>query len=302
MKQLSMSHRVECPDWPAAVSRVSPQLDRATASRPGVSTTQSHHSAPGWTVPAARPSRLWDARPVQPVDRLYGSSMLHLTRIVVVHDNMEIAAALAHLLRLESYEVRLAATDQSALKAAIEWPADLVIVDVARQSASGFDLLHALADRGCHVPVLVLSPGRKEPMRVDGRGAPFTSPGTSGSTLVAHVERVRMLLGRASAPNGNAAIHFGSVVVDPESHTVMRGGNACSLTPKAFALLVALARRHGAVVSRHELLREVWGYGPHVLTRTVDSHVAELRRKLEDDPAQPKHIVTVWAVGYRFVV
>ena len=96
-------------------------------------------------------------------------------------------------------------------------------------------------------------------------------------------------------------IRFGSVVVDPAAHTVTRRGQDCSLTPKAFALLVALARRDGHVVSRTDLLREVWGYGPQVLTRTVDSHVAELRRKLEDDPAEPRHIVTVWAVGYRFV-
>lgn len=298
MKQPSMSHRVECPESLGAGSRVPPHRNRATATPASVSTTQSHHSAPGWSVPVAPPSRLWDERSVQSVELRRGSSMHRLTRVVVVHDNAEIAAGLAQILRLESYEVQLTAADQSALEAAIEWPADLVIVDVARQS---FDLLHALADRGCRVPVLVLSPGRTGPVHIDERGALLTTPETSASTVVDHVERVRVLLGRASAPNRNGVIRFGSVVVDPASHTVTRGGSACSLTPKAFALLVALARRHGAVVSRTELLREVWGYGPHVLTRTVDSHVAELRRKLEDDAAEPKHIVTVWAVGYRFV-
>ena len=89
--------------------------------------------------------------------------------------------------------------------------------------------------------------------------------------------------------------------MDPGAHTVTRCGQYCSLTPKAFALLVALARRHGEVVSRTELLREVWGYGPHVLTRTVDSHVAGSGASWKTIHSRPRHIVTVWAVGYRFV-
>jgi DNA-binding response OmpR family regulator len=81
---------------------------------------------------------------------------------------------------------------------------------------------------------------------------------------------------------------------------VTKNGAACTLTPKAYELLLALVRREGRVASRAELLREVWGYGNFVLSRTVDSHIAELRRKLEHDPANPRHIVTVWKVGYRF--
>jgi DNA-binding response OmpR family regulator len=80
---------------------------------------------------------------------------------------------------------------------------------------------------------------------------------------------------------------------------VTRRGEPVALPPKAFDLLRALVRREGRVASRTELLREVWGYGPLVLSRTVDSHIAELRRKLEDDPADPRHIVTVFKTGYR---
>ena len=90
------------------------------------------------------------------------------------------------------------------------------------------------------------------------------------------------------------------VVVDVAARTATRAGVACTLTPKAFDLLLALVARGGRVVTRQELLKEVWGYGAFVLSRTVDSHIAELRRKLEDDPAHPRHIVTVWKIGYRF--
>jgi DNA-binding response OmpR family regulator len=81
---------------------------------------------------------------------------------------------------------------------------------------------------------------------------------------------------------------------------VTRAGVPCALTPKAYELLVALVRRGGAVITRNELLKEVWGYSAFVTTRTVDSHVAELRRKIEADPANPRHVKTVWKVGYRF--
>jgi len=82
---------------------------------------------------------------------------------------------------------------------------------------------------------------------------------------------------------------------------VFRNEEPCTLTPKAYDLLLALLRREGAVATRKELLTEVWGYGAFVMSRTVDSHVAELRRKLEARPAEPRHIVTVWKIGYRFV-
>jgi two-component system, OmpR family, alkaline phosphatase synthesis response regulator PhoP len=80
---------------------------------------------------------------------------------------------------------------------------------------------------------------------------------------------------------------------------VRKAGSEVSLSPKAYELLLALLRRRGAVASRNDLLREVWGYGAFVVSRTVDTHIAELRRKLEDDAADPKIVMTVWKVGYR---
>jgi DNA-binding response OmpR family regulator len=94
-------------------------------------------------------------------------------------------------------------------------------------------------------------------------------------------------------------MRFGVVEVDPAARTVTREGAPVDLSPKEFDLLVALLRHEGAVVSRPALLDDVWGYASDVLSRTVDTHVAELRRKLEDDPANPRHILTVRKAGYR---
>ena len=92
---------------------------------------------------------------------------------------------------------------------------------------------------------------------------------------------------------------FGDIEIDTASHSVRRCGQAVQLTPKEYELLLALVRRRGAVATRLELLSEVWGYQAAVMTRTVDVHIAELRRKLETDPARPQHILTVRKVGYR---
>jgi DNA-binding response OmpR family regulator len=119
------------------------------------------------------------------------------------------------------------------------------------------------------------------------------------------VARVRALLRRvrqgASADTSHARLErFGDVEVNPSTRTVTKAGQGVDLTPKEFDLLLALLRREGAVASRTELLKEVWQYEyAEVMTRTVDVHIAELRRKLEDDPSQPKHILTARKAGYR---
>ena len=119
------------------------------------------------------------------------------------------------------------------------------------------------------------------------------------------LERVSALLRRQSRSGAGGAhtpaetIRFGDVVVDVSARTVCRGGAPCTITPKAYELLLALVARGGRVATRQDLLKEVWGYGAFVLSRTVDSHIAELRRKV-DDGDEPRHIITVWKVGYRF--
>jgi DNA-binding response OmpR family regulator len=116
------------------------------------------------------------------------------------------------------------------------------------------------------------------------------------------LERVAALLRRHSRddmPAQTNTLSFGDVTIDLGARIVVRDNEPVALTPKAYELLLALVRRDGVVASRVDLLKEVWGYGAFIMTRTVDSHVAELRRKV-DDAAEPRHIITVWKVGYRF--
>ena len=118
--------------------------------------------------------------------------------------------------------------------------------------------------------------------------------------IEALIRRTRHWREGAATPATPVIERFGDVEVDVSARTVRRGGERIELTPKEFDLLIALLRRQGRVTSRNELLRAVWGYSASVVSRTVDTHVAELRRKLERDAADPRHILTVWKVGYKF--
>jgi DNA-binding response OmpR family regulator len=121
-------------------------------------------------------------------------------------------------------------------------------------------------------------------------------PGRAGGTNEPEVGHARPAGGGLE---GCAAKRFGHIEVRPKSRSVLRRGKPVKLAPKEFELLLALIRARGAVVSRLQLLEQVWGYSAAVVTRTVDSHVAELRRKLEDEPSSPRHILTVRKTGYR---
>jgi two-component system response regulator MtrA len=152
------------------------------------------------------------------------------------------------------------------------------------------------------MPVIILSARGEEADKIRGFRLDADQYVTKPFSIVELLERIAALLRRSAqpaAPEPPRTIRFGEIEVDLSTRIVSRNGTDCCLTPKAYELILALIRREGAVASRSELLREVWGYGAFVMSRTVDSHVAELRRKLEKDPANPRHILTVWKIGYR---
>jgi len=168
----------------------------------------------------------------------------------------------------------------------------------------GYRVLRTLREEGISTPVLILSARGEETDKVRGFRLGADDYVTKPFSLLELLARVEALLRRASAPAGPADAEgethrFGDVTVDTVSQQVTRAGEPVQLTHREYTLLLALIRRKGAVVSRVELLKAVWGYRGAVHSRTVDTHIAELRRKLEADPANPRHIVTIRKSGYR---
>lgn len=226
-----------------------------------------------------------------------------MRRILVIEDNQTLAEGLRINLAHDGYEVRVEASGEKGLAQARHWEPHLVILDIMLPGMEGIEVLRVLRDEGRNVPVLVLSARGSEADRLRGfrHGAddyvvkPFSLP-----ELLA---RVAAML-RRHAPSDDAhptpdVWQFADVTVDRATHQVHRNGDGVALRPKEFDLLVALLRREGRVATRAELLDEVWQYEPDVVSRTVDVHILELRRKLESDPGNPKHILTVRKTGYR---
>lgn len=225
-----------------------------------------------------------------------------MTRIVLVEDNANLALGLRNNLEFEGYDVEVAADDLAGLERIRSAPADLVILDLMLPALDGYGVLLQMRADGIETPVLILTARGDEADKVRGFRSGADDYVTKPFGLMELLARVDALLRRSAGRATTAAPEraaFGTVRVDTATHTVTRDGQPVLLRPKEFELLVALLRRRGQVTTRLELLREVWEYDATVVSRTVDTHIAELRRKLEPDPANPRHILTVRKTGYQ---
>jgi DNA-binding response OmpR family regulator len=225
-----------------------------------------------------------------------------MARILIVEDNPDLAYGLRTGLEIEGYDVQVAENGETGLDRARSWGPDLVILDLMLPGMDGYRVLRTMREGGSDVPVLILTARGEEADKVLGFRLGADDYVTKPCGVLELLARVGALLRRsriAERAGVDGIERFGSVEINPASRTVSREGTPVALSPKEFDLLLALVRRRGAVASRVELLREVWGHRVEVMTRTVDIHIAELRRKLEHDPSQPRHILTVWKAGYR---
>lgn len=231
-----------------------------------------------------------------------------MTRVLVIEDNTDLAFGLATALETGGHEVDLATDGAKGLEhARLTPPPDVIILDLTLPEVSGFRVLRTLRDEENDVPVIILTSRAEEADRIQGFRLGADQYVTKPFGVIELLARVDSLIQRTrrrsgGAPvmgNGHATYRFGDVEVDAATREVSRGGAPVALAPMELDLLLALLRRDGAAASRAELLAEVWGYESDVVSRTLDTHVANLRGKLERDPTAPKHILTVRKTGYR---
>ena len=222
-----------------------------------------------------------------------------MTRVLVIEDS-DLGAGLRANLEMEGYEVELAENGRRGLALARAFRADLLVLDMMLPDIDGLYVLRTLRQEGDRVPVLVLTARGQESDKVLALKLGADDYLTKPFGLLELLARIEVLLRRSGAARaGEPTLRFADVEVDPAARTVSRRGRPVELTPKELDLLLVLLRAGGAVVPRDELLRRVWGIRSAAATRTLDTHVAELRRKLEARPAAPRHILTVRKVGYR---
>lgn len=229
-----------------------------------------------------------------------------MRRILVVEDNEALARGLSRSLEAAGFSAEAAGSRAAAARSLDRRTPDLVILDLMLPDGDGLKVLRDLRASGSGVPVLVLSARGEEVDKLKGFRLGADDYVVKPVGILELIARVEALLRRAGA-DGDGDEHFspvriGDVEVDPARRTAVRDGEPIDLSPQEFELLLCLVRHQGRAVSRETLLSEAWGYRKPVPTRTVDTHVFTLRAKIEDDPARPRHILTVRKVGYRLVV
>jgi DNA-binding response OmpR family regulator len=268
--------------------------------------------APGAARQRGRsPSSAGPVVPANPLERIGGPDTLtegrhpggasvQPQRLLLIEDNSHFAAALRNNLEIEGFAVDVAGNATSGLQQIRDLPPALIVLDVMLPGRDGYEVLRHIRDDGLDIPVVLLTARRDEVDKLRGFGLGADDFITKPVSILELIARIRAVLRRAHPGSESAPlwIRFGDVEVHPGTRTVRRSGVDIELRPKEFDLLLALLRHQGRIVSRAELLRDVWGYQADTVSRTVDTHMAGLRQKLELDPLNPRYFITVRSVGY----
>jgi DNA-binding response OmpR family regulator len=224
-----------------------------------------------------------------------------MSRILIVDDEPAILRGLADNLKRELHEVLTAADGEAGYRLIKEKKPDLVILDLMLPKLSGYEVCRQIRAEGMTTLVLMLTARGEETDRVVGLDMGADDYVTKPFSIRELLARVRALLRRTqTGKTGIDQLIVGDVTIDFRRYEAQKAGERLEMTRREFQLLQALASRPGEVVTRDELLDRVWGLEAFPTTRTIDNHIAGLRAKLERDPAEPRHLLTVRGVGYKW--
>jgi len=226
-----------------------------------------------------------------------------MQKILIVEDEEDVAKGLEINLKKEGYRVFKASRGDTAVDLAIKENPHLILLDVMLPGMSGIEVCRELREKGIEAPIIMLTAKGDEIDRVLGLEIGADDYVTKPFSLRELMARIGVRLRRhpPGLAKGVSKYRFGDVEIDFETCQATRKGTAVVLTHKELDILRLFIRRRGEVVTRDRMLDEVWGYDSSSTTRTVDTHIAKLRQKLEPDPATPRYILSVYGEGYKFV-
>jgi DNA-binding response OmpR family regulator len=219
--------------------------------------------------------------------------------ILVVEDEPAMVRLLSDNLAWEGYEVLIAGDGEAAVQAAARDKPDLILLDIMLPKLDGLAACRLLRERGVHTPIIMLTARNLEQDLITGLKIGADDYMTKPFSVAELLARIEATLRRAGLSRADR-YSFGNVQVDFASFTASKNGVPLELSPREFDILRYLIEHKGRVVSRGEMLSSVWGYAGISPTRTIDSHIANLRQKIEDSPSEPVYILTVHRVGYKF--
>jgi len=227
-----------------------------------------------------------------------------MTRILIVEDEHPILRLLTDFLKSEGYEVLTARDGAAGLDLAVAKNPGLIILDIMLPKKSGYDVCRELRAKGSAIPIIMLTAKGEEVDKVLGLELGADDYITKPFGLKELHARIRAILRRGQDPKGPNALtvyELGHLRIDLKGHVIMRGHKHIALSSLEVNLLAYFIQNRGIVVSREELLNKVWGYDRYPTTRTIDTHILNLRKKIETDPAHPQWLLTVHGTGYQFV-
>ncbi len=226
-----------------------------------------------------------------------------MSLVLIIEGDPAILRGLKENLRRERHDVLSAVDGETGYQLALEKKPDLVILDVMLPQMTGFEICRKLRAQRFHSPILMLTARGEEGDRVLGLDLGADDYVTKPFSVRDLLARVRALLRRNEKPEDLPdEVRFNDVVVDFRRYEALKRGQPVELTRKEYGVLRLLAAKSGEVVTRDDLLNGVWGYESYPTTRTVDVHIAMLRSKLEENPAQPQRLITVHGIGYKLVI
>ena len=223
-----------------------------------------------------------------------------MPRVLIVEDDDAMSVALADGFAYEGYRVDVARDGCAGLDRATAQPPDLVILDVMLPRMTGLDVCRKLRTAGCAVPIIMLTARGQEADKVLGLKLGADDYVTKPFGFLELLARAEAVLRRSGGrPRDLETVEIGGLEIDFRRHEVTRDGQPVELTPRELELLEYFVGHRGEVLTRERLLDAVWGYNAIPFTRTVDMHIAKLRKKIEPDPANPRLLVTVHRLGYK---
>ena len=225
-----------------------------------------------------------------------------MPKVLIVEDEPNMALGLSDSLEYEGYSTCVAADGGDAVEKALSEKPDIVLLDVMLPVQSGLDVCRILRSRGVDVPIVMLTARSQEIDKVVGLEVGADDYVTKPFGLNELLARIRAHLRRAAKNVVELdSFAFGETHVDFKKYRAVKSGIPLDLSAREFAILKYFIQHRDEIVTRDQLLDEVWGYKNNPISRTTDTHIAKLRQKIEDDPTAPVHIITVHRIGYRFV-
>jgi DNA-binding response OmpR family regulator len=225
-----------------------------------------------------------------------------MSRVLIVEDDASMAIALRDGFEFEGYNVTVAKDGPTGFRLATEKDLDIIILDVMLPQMSGLDVCKKLRNAGNSIPIILLTARGQEIDKVLGLKTGADDYVTKPFSFMELVARVEALLRRTSKHIANLEQYqFGDIILNFKKNEATLGEEMLDLSPREFKILKYFIEHQGEVVTRDQLLDAVWGYDSFPFTRTVDTHIAKLRHKIKDDPANARHILTVHRAGYKFI-